>query len=137
MLARQEVIAHSIQHAIINSDKKPGFYGVVPGFFYFHWLPFQCVRRDLFDRLRNTWEIKDEGYLSSFRGPPGSRDALTSMGDMGKCHEDEMRACSSTDAFRLFWIDVLQDTGFRLSHQVYSQAFRIFFLQGRTSDAIR
>jgi hypothetical protein len=95
MSSRHEVIADSIQHAITHSDKRPGFFNCVPGFFYIHWLTFECVRVDLFKGLRDLWEIKDEDYLASFGGKEGNGDVLKSMGDMGKHPLDSsVKPCS-------------------------------------------
>lgn len=84
MPSRQEVIAHSIQHSIIHTDKGSGFLNSVPGLFYVHWLTFERVRPDAFQTLHKTWGIQDDDYLASFGGPGGDGDALKSMGDMGK-----------------------------------------------------
>lgn len=84
MPSRQEVIAHSIQHSITHTDNRSGFLNSVSGFFYVNWLIFDRVRPDLFEALRETWEIKDDDYMASFGGPDGRGDALKSMGDMGK-----------------------------------------------------
>jgi hypothetical protein len=83
MSRRQGIIASSIQYSVTHSDKKPTFFGRIPGYFYVHWLTFECIREDLFEALRGTWEIKDEDYLASF-GKGGKDTALKAMGDMGE-----------------------------------------------------
>ncbi|KAK5128669.1 hypothetical protein LTR85_000002 [Meristemomyces frigidus] len=78
---RQEVIAHSIQHALLPKDRQPSsWFGKVPAYFHTYWLDFERVREDLFTELRErVWGIEREGYLKSFTG----EGALVAMADMG------------------------------------------------------
>jgi hypothetical protein len=82
MAHRQEVIASSIQHALVGSEQ-PTFFSSLPGYFYLNWLTFERVREDLFSGLRETWSIDGEDYRDSFT-KGGKESALQSMGDMGK-----------------------------------------------------
>lgn len=82
MAKREEIIASSIQHAIIASDR-PTFFNSLSGYFYVNWLSFERVREDLFTELRETWKISGDDYRDSFT-MGGKERALQSMGDMGK-----------------------------------------------------
>ena len=64
MPSRQEVIAQSIQYSIVYGDEQSSFLNSVSGLFYTHWLRFERVRPDLFDALREIWQIEEEGYVA-------------------------------------------------------------------------
>jgi hypothetical protein len=55
---RQVAIAQSIQHSLLHSEQKRGWFGSVPAYFYAYYLTFECVRVDLFKALRGTWGIQ-------------------------------------------------------------------------------
>lgn len=76
---RQKVIARSITHSILNSDRKPSFLSRLPAYFYIYWLTYECVEESLFKSLRAAWEIDEGKYRESFEG----KQALSAMGDMG------------------------------------------------------
>lgn len=82
MALRQDIIASSVQHAIVASER-PTFFSKLPGYFYVNWLAFERVRADLFADLRVTWAIDEDDYRSSFT-KGGKESALQSMGDMGE-----------------------------------------------------
>lgn len=73
--SRQEVIAQSIQHALLHHGQSPSFLARLPAYFYTSWLTFARVREDLFTDLRQTWKIDQDEYLNSF----ASEGALVAM----------------------------------------------------------
>ena len=119
MPSRQETIAQSIQYSITYRDKQSSFLSSVSGYFYTHWLTFARVRPDLFENLRKTWDIKNQGYLASFGGQDGDEGALKSMGDMGSYFgRHTQRQTRNSLILRLLRINILYDSRLSLPCQV-------------------
>ncbi|KAK3671529.1 hypothetical protein LTR78_008629 [Recurvomyces mirabilis] len=78
-LSREEAIAHSIQHSLLERNEKPGLLGKIPAAFNTTTLTFDCISPDLFRSLRQVWQVSEKSYAGSFTAD----DSLVAMGDIG------------------------------------------------------
>lgn len=84
-MARQQKIARSIVYAILenNEGKVRSLFArilaAIAYFFALYQLSLIKHRNDLFDKLREQWQVDDEYYKDSF----GQRNGLQGKGDMG------------------------------------------------------
>ncbi|KAG9559022.1 SAICAR synthase-like protein, partial [Aureobasidium melanogenum] len=84
-MARQQKIARSIVYAILenNEGKVRSLFArilaAIAYFFALYQLSLTRHRNDLFEKLREQWQVDDEYYKDSF----GQRNGLQGKGDMG------------------------------------------------------
>lgn len=84
-MGREKGVARSIVYAILNCDQEKirgllsRLIATIATFFAIYQLSLTRFRNDLFQKLREKWQIDEDDYKDSF----GQRDNLKAMGDMG------------------------------------------------------
>jgi energy-converting hydrogenase A subunit M len=84
-MARQQKVARSIVYAILENDGAKvrsllsRIMAAIASFFALYQLKLTRLRNDIFEQLREQWQVDDEYYKDSF----GKKDSLKANGDMG------------------------------------------------------
>ena len=84
-MARQQKVARSIVYAILENNGSKvrsllaRILAAIAYFFALYQLWLTKHRNDLFEKLREHWQVDDEDYKDSF----GQKNGLRSNGDMG------------------------------------------------------
>jgi hypothetical protein len=84
-MARQQKVARSIVYAILENDGAElrsllsRILAAIASFFALYQLQLIRLRNDIFEQLREKWQVDDEYYKDSF----GKKDSLEANGDMG------------------------------------------------------
>lgn len=84
-MVRQQKIARSIVYAILENNGAKArsllarILTAIAYFFALYQLSLTKHRNDLFEKLREQWQVDDEDYKDSF----GQRNGLLAKGDMG------------------------------------------------------
>jgi hypothetical protein len=85
IMARQQKVARSIVYAILENDGAKvrsllsRILAAIASFFALYQLQLIRLRNDIFEQLREKWQVDDEYYKDSF----GKKDSLEANGDMG------------------------------------------------------
>jgi len=84
-MARQQKVAKSIVYAILENDGAKvrsllsRVLAAIVSFFALYQLQLTRLRNDLFNKLREHWQVDDEDYKDSI----GQKNGLKANGDMG------------------------------------------------------
>lgn len=83
MPRREKAVAHSIVDALYRQEDKRSILSRATSKFWLYYLVLERYRNDLFEELRESWDIDNGDYNISFGGEDGKDVALHPMATMG------------------------------------------------------